>query len=299
MVLRTYVRAWGGVVPSNGATAGTTLETGRGRCSVVEEGERFVKRQTLILVTIGLILFIAGSAIAYASVKGASKSSGSSTTVAPVTTSAVVAKKDIPAGTTGQEMVSSGLVALELIPTKSYVATDLGSVSALNDEVLTQAITKGHAISSTELTASTSSISLPTGMNAATVTVSGTNGLAGYLQPGSRVDVYANIKSLSTGANASTASGSTLPVPCTELAMADIQVLDVQSTVPSYASKPSATGRAIPPNETLLLAVTPSNARTLEFLSQNESVSVVQTQKDVSPPPVGQCIGTDQTASAP
>ncbi len=196
-------------------------------------------------------------------------------------------------------MVSSGLVALELIPTKSYVATDLGSVSALNDEVLTQAITKGHAISSTELTASTSSISLPTGMNAATVTLSGTNGLAGYLQPGSRVDVYANIKSLSTGANATTASGSTLPVPCTELAMADIQVLDVQSTVPSYASKPSATGRTIPANETLLLAVTPSNARTLEFLSQNESVSVVQTQKDVSPPPVGQCIGTDQTATAP
>ena len=258
-----------------------------------------MKRQTLILVMIGVILFIAGSAIAYASVKGASKNAGTGATVAPVSTSAVVAKKDIPAGTTGQEMVSSGLVALELIPTKSYVATDLGSVSGLNDEVLTQAVTKGHAISSTELTASTSSISLPTGMNAATVTLSGTNALAGYLQPGSRVDVYANIKSLSSGANATTASGSTLPVPCTELAMANIQVLDVESTVPSYTSKPSATGRTIPANETLLLAVTPNNARTLEFLSQNESVSVVQTQKDVSPPPVGQCIGTDQTTSAP
>ena len=32
-----------------------------------------MKRQTLILVMIGVILFIAGSAIAYASVKGASK----------------------------------------------------------------------------------------------------------------------------------------------------------------------------------------------------------------------------------
>jgi hypothetical protein len=113
------------------------------------------------------------------------------------------------------------------------------------------------------------------------------------------VDVYANIKSLSTGANATTASGSTLPVPCTELAMADIQVLDVQSTVPSFTSHPSTAGRTIPANETLLLAVSPDNARALEFLSQNESVSVVQTQKDASPPPVGQCIGTDQTTSAP
>ena len=196
-------------------------------------------------------------------------------------------------------MVSSGLVAIELIPTKSYTATDLGSVAGLNDEVLKQAVTKGQAINSTELTASTSSISLPTGMNAVTVTLTGTKALAGYLQPGSRVDVYANIKSLSTGANATTASGSTLPVPCTELAMANIQVLDVQSTVPSYASHQTSAGRAIPASETLLLAVSPSNARNIEFLSQNESLSVVQTQQDANPPPLQQCIGTDQTTTAP
>jgi pilus assembly protein CpaB len=246
---------------------------------------------------IGLILFIAGSAIAYASVEGASKHAGSGSSVqAPVSTSAVVAKKNIPAGTTGQEMVSSGLVAIELIPTKSYTATDLASVSGLNDEVLTQAVSKGHAISSTQLTASTSTISLPTGMNAVTVTLTGTDALAGYLQPGSRVDVYANVKSVSTAASG---AASTLPVPCTELAMSNVQVLDVESTVPSFSSHPSAAGRTIPANETLLLAVTPSNARTLEFLSQNESVSVVQTQNDASPPPVGQCIGTNQTTSAP
>ena len=215
-----------------------------------------------------------------------------------MSTSAVVAKSNIPAGTTGQQMVSSGLVAIELIPTRSYSPTDLGSLSGLTDEVLSQSITKGHAISSTQLTASTSSISLPTGMNAVTVTLSGTDALAGYLQPGSRVDVYANIKSLSTAPNAS-ASASTLPVPCTELAMADIQVLDVESTVPSYSSHPTSAGRTIPASETLLLAVSPSNARSLEFLSQNEAISVVQTQKDASPPPVGQCIGTDQTTSAP
>jgi len=246
-----------------------------------------------------VILFIAGSAIAYASVEGASKHAGSGANVeTPVSTSAVVAKRNIPAGTTGQQMVSSGLVAIELIPTKSYSPTDLGSLSGLNDEVLSQPITKGHAISSTELTASTSSISIPIGMNAATVTLTGTDALAGYLQPGSRVDVYANIKALSTGGGTPTA-GASLPVPCTELAMADIQVLDVESTVPSYSSHPTAAGRSVPANETLLLAVSPSNARTIEFLSQNESISVVQTQKDASPPPVGQCIGTDQTASAP
>ena len=58
-----------------------------------------MKKQTLILVVIGVILFIAGSAIAYASVEGASKhASSGANVVAPVSTSAVVAKANIPAG---------------------------------------------------------------------------------------------------------------------------------------------------------------------------------------------------------
>lgn len=256
----------------------------------------FVKKQTLILVVIGVILFVAGSAIAFVSVEGASKHAGSgANTSAPATTSAVVAKSDIPAGTTGQAMISNGLVALELVPAKSYSANDLGSLSALSNQVLKSAVTKGHAITSAELTASTSSISVPTGLDAVTVTMNGTAALAGYLQPGARVDVYANITKVSTDSPVS----STLPVPCTELAMANVEVLDVQSTVPSYASHHSASGRTIPGNETILLALSPAQARTMEFLSQNESISVVQTQQDANPPPVMQCIGTDQTAALP
>jgi Flp pilus assembly protein CpaB len=254
-----------------------------------------VKRQTLLLVVIGIILFVAGSAIAYASVQGASKHTSGSNVVAPVTTSAVVAKANIPAGTTGQAMISSGLVALQLIPTKSASPLDLSSLDGLTNEVLTKSVTKGHALSSDQLTASTSSISIPTGLNAVTVTISGTNSLAGYLQPGARVDVYANITKVSAASGAT----STLPLPCTELAMSNIQVLDVQSTVPSFSGHKSATGRTIPATETLLLAVNPGDARNIEFLSQNESISVVQTQQDANPPPLQQCIGTDQTTSAP
>ena len=125
--------------------------------------------------------------------------------------------------------------------------------------------------------------------------MTGTNGLAGYLQPGSRVDVYANITKVSAGSSTT----STLPLPCTELAMANIQVLDVESTVPSYASHPTSAGRTIPPSETLLLAVNSGQARNLQFLAQNETLSVVQTQKDANPPPLQECIGTDQTAGLP
>jgi Flp pilus assembly protein CpaB len=245
---------------------------------------------------IGVILFIAGSAIAYASVEGASKHAGTaSNAVAPATTSVVVAKANIPAGTTGQSMVSNNLVAIEPIPTKTYSPTDLGSLQGLSSEVLTQAVTKGHALNAAQLAASASSISVPSGMDAVTVTLTGTNALAGYLQPGARVDVYANITKVSTDSGLT----STLPLPCTELAMANIQVLDVQNTVPSFAGHKSATGRTVPASETLLLAMNPGQARNAQFLGQNETLSVVQTQQDANPPPLQQCIGTDQTSSAP
>jgi Flp pilus assembly protein CpaB len=250
-----------------------------------------VKKQTLILVVIGVILFIAGGAIAYASVESASKHSTAANSASSSSTWGVVATHDIPAGTTGQQMLSQKLVAIEQIPTKSYAPTDLGSFSGLNQQVLTTSVAKGQAISLTELTPSTSSISLPTGLDAVTVTLTGVNGLAGYLQPGSAVDVYANITKLS--------ASSTLPIPCTEMAMGNIEVLDVQSTVGSYSSHPSSAGRTVPSSETLLLAVTPAQARTLEFLSQNETISVVQTQKGTPAPATGQCIGTNQTTAAP
>ena len=265
-----------------------------------------MKKQTMILVLIGVILFVAGSAIAYASVQGAKKNTSSPSTATPVNIPAVVAKANIPTGTTGQQMISENLVALQTIPSKQYVATDLTSTAALTDEVLTAPVQKGQAVSSTELTASTAAISIPQNMDAMTVDISGAQNLAGYLQPGAHVDIYANIADLSTG-GVSPVTG--VPIPCTELAMSDIQVLDVSSTSPSLANTKGSTGtsaaaaastpRNVPGSETLLLALQPGQARTLEFLSQNESISVVQPQQAGQSPPVGQCIGTDQTTTAP
>jgi Flp pilus assembly protein CpaB len=254
-----------------------------------------MKKQTMILVLIGVILFIAGSAIAFASVESASKHTGSQTVVAGTTTSAVVAKQNIPAGTTGQAMVSQGLVGLELIPTKSYSSADLQSLQALSDQVLTSPVQKGSAVSSSELIASTSSISVPQGLDAMTVSITGAGNLAGYLQPGAHVDIYANITKVSTASQAS----STLPLPCTELAMANIEVLDVSATSPALSGAKGSPARTIPPAETLLVALSPTNARSLQFLSQNESISLVQTQHDANAPATGQCVGTDQTTGAP
>ena len=271
------------------------------------EGEGSVKKQTIMLVLIGVILFIAGSAIAYASVQGAKKNSNAPSTGTPTNYEAVVAKANIPAGTTGQSMEAQGLVALELIPSKSFTATDLTSLQGLTDQVLNAAVQKGQAINETELTISTQAISIPQGMDAMAVSISGAQDLAGYLQPGSHVDIYANITKISAPGAGSIGVSATVPIPCTEMAMTNIEVMDVSSTSPSLSgtnkgltsSSASNSGRTVPGSETLLLALTPGQSRSLEFLSQNESISVVQPDQEVNPPVVGQCIGTDQTVNLP
>ena len=276
MVRRTYVPSGVPVVPSIRSATGLCVSAGpRG-------GIASVKKQTVILVVIGVLLFVAGSAIAFASVEGASKHTQRTE------------HRGIERDVGGRGQVEHpgrhdrGLDGLqrprghradpdeERDPDRSRLA------GRPHNQVLTQAVKKGQAISSTQLSPSASSISVPTGLDAVTVTLTGTNSLAGYLQPGSRVDVYANVTKTSANSGAS----STLPLPCTELAMANVQVLDVQSTVPSYAGHRSTSGRTIPASETLLLAVNPSQSSTIEFLSQNESLSVVQTQQDANPPPL-------------
>ncbi len=257
-----------------------------------------MKRQTLILVVIGVVLFIAGGAIAFATVESGTKG-GTPLTAAAVNTPVVVATANLPAGTTGQNLVATNQVAVQLIPQKKYAATDLPNLQGLTDQVLTTAVKKGDAIQSTDLTASATSISLPKGLDGVTVTAAGVAGLAGYLQPGSNVDVYANITKLSLGNSAVVAGGNNISLPCTELVMSNVEVLDVSETVPQLGSHPAAGGRTIPPSLTLLLAVNPTQTRLITFMTLNESLYVAQTQKGVVPVPVGQCIGTGQTTTAP
>ncbi|MGP0032074.1 MAG: RcpC/CpaB family pilus assembly protein [Acidimicrobiales bacterium] len=257
-----------------------------------------MKRQTLVLVVIGLVLFIAGGGIAYATVVAGSKDHGSAT-VNPVNTPVVVATTNLPAGTTGQAMVAQGLVAIQLIPQKKYLTTDVPSLAGLTDEVLTTSVKKGDAVQATQLTPSTTTISVPKGQDAVTITTTGAAGLAGYLQPGSHVDVYANITKVTAGQNSDQSQSAGLPVPCTQLVMSGIEVLDVSNVVPALGTHPSAAGRTVPLSMTLLLAVYPSQAQEIAFMSANETLSVVQSQKSATPPPPGVCIGTGQYSVAP
>jgi Flp pilus assembly protein CpaB len=253
-----------------------------------------VKRQTLILVVIGVVLFVAGGAIAFTSATSGNKQGGNT---AAVSSAVAVVTSNVPAGTTGEALVAQGLVAIQPVSAKNYQDTDLTSVAGLSDEVLTTSLAKGAVLQSTELTPSTSAVSLPKGMDGVTIAVGGTAGLAGYLQSGTQVDVYANITHLSTGSGSIPVSGN-ITVPCTELLMTGVEVLNVSQVTPALSNGTTSAARTLPSSITILLAVNPSQARVLTFMSQNETLSVVQSQKGTHPVTVGACIGTGQTTVA-
>jgi Flp pilus assembly protein CpaB len=254
-----------------------------------------VKRQTLLLVVIGVVLFVAGGAIAFTSVLSSNKQQGATT--AASSASVAVVTSAVPAGTTGEALIAQDLVTIENVPAKTYQDTDLTSVAGLSDEVLTTSLAKGAVLQSTELSPSTSAISLPKGMDGVTITVAGVAGLAGYLQSGTAVDVYANITKLSTGSGSIPVSGN-VTTPCTELLMTGVEVLNVSNVTPALSASASSASRVIPSSITILLAVNPSQSRVLTFMSENETLSVVQTQKGTHPVAIGACVGTGQTTSA-
>ena len=107
------------------------------------------------------------------------------------------------------------MVVIQSVPAKEFNPADLTTLAGLTNVVTTSAVAKGHAVLATQLAASTTAISLPPGLDAVTVSMSGVNGLAGYLQPGSQVDVYAYVSKLSTATTATQTATSSIPLPST------------------------------------------------------------------------------------
>ena len=203
-----------------------------------------MKRQTLILVMIGVILFIAGSAIAYASVKGASKHAGSGANVrGPREHLGRRGQGEHPGRDHGAvDGLQRAWSPLSSIPTKTYTPTDLAIAVGLDrpgaDRRRSRRVMPSARPSSRPARRPSPSRRAWTRV---TVTMTGANGLAGYLQPGGHVDVYANITKVSTGSarrsDRCRCRAPSWPWP-------NIQVLDVQSTVPDLRRPARSTAGA-------------------------------------------------------
>jgi Flp pilus assembly protein CpaB len=220
-----------------------------------------------VLLTAGAALLIVGIAVA-ASV-GRSEDKESAEQTVPV----VVARADIPAGASGDDLVSAGKVGLDQVPASEAPADAVANTSALAGVVFTHAVAKGDDVTAEAIAPSTlraASITIPKGKQAVAITVDTTAGGGGYAGAGDHVDLFTVIAPSAPGAPKS---------PMTKLLLSNIEVLDVSNEIAPRrtptTSAATATGEEATPTTpvarstegqiTLLLALTPKQAEQAIF----------------------------------
>lgn len=254
------------------------------------------KRSTLLII-IGVAVFVVGAGLVFVSLHGHSSKSPTNaefTSANGLPAQVVVATSAIPAGATGESLIQSKQVALETVATRDYSSDDLTSLSSLADDSVVHPVAAGTPIQSSDLEPATGAIPAPNGDETMALTINGANDLAGYLQPGDKVDIYANVTKTTTG------TGITdLPTPCVTLVAPHVEVLDVSDVVAAYRGSEPANGRVAPASETILVAISPSQAGTLVFYTSFEQLYLVGSQTTTVPADTT-CYGlTDSPALVP
>jgi len=148
-----------------------------------------VRRRTIaIIVAVVLALVAAGLVFWYVS------SLKEETTPPVVTRPVVVAVADIPARTTGEEMVANGLVQEQQVAETAIAAGAVDSMSSLQGKVLSVPVANGQQILRGQLAAPETqalSFKIKPGMRAITLSLDRENGVGGAIKEGDRVDVIA------------------------------------------------------------------------------------------------------------
>lgn len=238
------------------------------------------KRSTLLIV-IGVAVFVLGAGLVVVSLhagNGRSTTQARDTAAYGSTSEVVVTTGPVAAGTTGESLIESKGVTLEAVSGRQFSPNDVTSLSILEQESVVHPLAAGTPIQTSDLSVDAGPLSPPKGDESLALTFSSSaSGLAGYLQPGDHVDVYANVIK-------DTSKPGAAALPCVALVAPKVEVLDVSDVVPAYRTNPSGGGRQSPGSITVLVAVTPAQAPAMVFYTSNEQLYLVASdQADVAP----------------
>jgi Flp pilus assembly protein CpaB len=258
-----------------------------------------VRRRTIAIIgAVVLALVAAGLVVWYVSSLKQEK------TPVIVTRPVVVAVSDIPARTTGEEMVANGLVQQQQVSEAAIVPGAVSSLSSLQGMVLSVPVVKGQQLLQTQLAEpSTQALSfrIKPGMRAITLAIDRKNAVGGAIKEGDRVDVIATFKSdefqvaaMPLGAVLSATEVARLQVltgldltkvisglSVTILQQAEVLAIDpleASTTVTTqgsgvFSSGSSTTKTSIPEAPVITLMVAPADAERLAYAQQFATVA--------------------------
>lgn len=241
-----------------------------------------MRRRSNLLVLLGIAFFVVGGVIVF--LLTGDDDEGDDGEAAPVTV--VVGTQDIEAGALADELIEAGtLTTIEIAPSE----VTPGAVQSLNQlagATFVQGFAAEQQITTTGLQLQSRTFEVPQGYEAVAVQIDFVAGAAGYVDTGDRINLYGVF---------TTAAGAA-PVPRAELLLTNVEVLDVNLTIPPRRGTTTADGsttgsRAAGSDVTYLLALRTADAEKVIYATEAESLYATLTADDA--PPAGPTSGRD------
>lgn len=228
--------------------------------------EGAVRRRSNLLVLLGIAFFLVGGVIVYLVTSGEDDGDVAGEAASAV----VVGTEDISPGSLGSDLIAQGKLEVVEVPSDRLVAGAVQSLQQLEGATFTQGFAEDQQVTTAGIQGSARTFQIPEGFEAVAVQLDFVSGGAGYVNAGDRVNLYGLLRT----------NGGELPTPRTELLLGNVEVLDVNLTIPARrgqasnsvdaAAQPSA--RASGDNVTYLLALTPADAEKVIYATEFEGL---------------------------
>jgi pilus assembly protein CpaB len=156
----------------------------------------------IALVAVAIVLALVGTIAVYSYAHNADQRAVAKTQ----STTVLVAQKAVPAGTTWSEALKGGYLQEQRVPVDSAPSSALSSLTALVPvgEVATAGIAAGQIVlrpAFGEKSATTGILAIPAGKMAVSVTMGSNADVAGFVQNGSEVAIFATFKLAASAAS--------------------------------------------------------------------------------------------------
>jgi Flp pilus assembly protein CpaB len=238
-----------------------------------------VRGRSNLLVVLGIAFFVVGGIIVFLLTDDDS-GSGSSQPV-PV----IVSSVDIPAGTLANDLIEQGRLKEIKVPADQLVPGAIQSTNQLVDATFVQGFAANQPLTSGGLQLQNRTFEVPEGYEAVAVQVDFVEGAAGYVSPGDLINLYGTFDA---GAPLSE------PAPRAQLLLSNVQVLDVDLTVPARRGSAPAdpnVARTSSDTVTFLLALKTADAEKVIYNVEFQGLYASLVADDA--PPAGPTTGRD------
>ena len=226
-----------------------------------------MRSRSNLLVLLGIAFFVVGGVIVWALTNDDDDGAEAAADV-----EVVVASTDISAGDLADDLIAENKLRTERIAPSQLVAGAIGSLNQLAGATFTQGFQADQQVTSGGVQLQPArTFEIPKGFEAVAVQLDFVPGVAAYVSPGDRINLY-----------------GTLPGERAELVLTNVEVLDVDLTIPPRRGTPtdpetSGAARASTGTVTYLLALRADDVEKVVYLTDSAGLYATLVPKDAAP----------------